>query len=97
MTSPVGVTVVHPGAINTNIMASARGGQAARIAELGRSRLAPIVMRPPSAVADRIVKAIERNRARVVVGPDAHAVSLITRVLPGRSGLVGRLTNRLDR
>ena len=63
---------------------------------MGQSRLAPYVMRPPSAVARRIVSAIDRDRARVVVGPDAHVVSALTRVLPGRSGLVGRLTNRLD-
>lgn len=93
----VGVTVVFPGAIHTNITAGARGGQAARLAEMGQSRLAPYVMRPPSAVARRIVSAIERDRARVVVGPDAHVVSALSRVLPGRSGLVGRLTNRLDR
>ena len=93
----VGVTVVFPGAIHTNITAGARGGQAARLAEMGQSRLAPYVMRPPSAVARRIVSAIERDRARVVVGPDAHVVSALSRVLPGRSCLVGRLTNRLDR
>lgn len=96
VTTKVGVTVVFPGAIHTNITAGARGGQAARLAEMGQSRLAPHVMRPPSAVARRIVSAIERDRARVVVGPDAHVVSALTRVLPGRSGLVGRLTNRLD-
>jgi len=96
VTTQVGVTVVFPGAIHTNITAGARGGQATRLAEMGQSRLAPHVMRPPSAVARRIVSAIERDRARVVVGPDAHVVSALTRVLPGRSGLVGRLTNRLD-
>lgn len=96
VTSSVGVTVVFPGAIHTNITSSARGGQAARLAELGKSRLAPYAMRPPSAVAKKIVSAIERDRPRVVVGPDAHGVSALTRVLPGRSGLIGRLTNRLD-
>ena len=96
VTTQVGVTVVFPGAIHTNITAGARCGQATRLAEMGQSRLAPYVMRPPSAVARRIVSAIERDRARVVVGPDAHVVSALTRVLPGRSGLVGRLTNRLD-
>ena len=96
VTTKVGVTVVFPGAIHTNITTGARGGQAARLAEMGQSRLAPHVMRPPSAVARRIVSAIERDRARVVVGPDAHVVSALTRVLPGRSGLVGRLTSRLD-
>lgn len=97
ITSSVGLTVVFPGAIHTNITSNARGGQAARIARLGTSRLAPYVMRPPSTVAKKIVWAIERDRARVVVGADAHAVSALTRVLPGRSGLLGRLTNRLDR
>ena len=96
VTTKGGVTVVFPGAIHTNITTGARGGQAARLAEMGQSRLAPHVMRPPSAVARRIVSAIERDRARVVVGPDAHVVSALTRVLPGRSGLVGRLTSRLD-
>jgi hypothetical protein len=59
------------------------------------SRLAPILMRPPSSVANGIVRAIERDRARVVVGPDAHLFSAVSRVLPGRSGLIGRLTSRL--
>lgn len=96
VTSGIGVTVVFPGAIRTNITASARGSQAGRLAELGRSRLAPVAMRPPSAVARRIVRAVEHNQARVVVGPDARLVDLLSRVVPGRSGLVGRLTNRLE-
>jgi hypothetical protein len=62
---------------------------------MGSSRFAPIVMRPPSAVASAIVRGIERDRARVVVGPDAHALNLFVRALPGRSGLIGRLTNRV--
>ncbi len=95
VTSSVGVTVVHPGAIHTGITDAARGTQAERLAQMGRSRLAPIVMRPPSTVARAIVRAVERNRPRVVVGADAHAVSALTRILPGRSGVIGRLTNRV--
>lgn len=91
----IGVTTVFPGAINTNITNSARGSQAGRLAELGRSRLAPVVMRPPSTVAKRIVAAIEHDRGRAVVGPDAHLVSIWSRLAPGRAGLIGRLTSRL--
>jgi short-subunit dehydrogenase len=91
----VGLSVVFPGAINTNITASARGAEADRLAAMGRSRLAPLMLRPPASVAKRIVSAIERDRARVVVGPDARVVSALARVLPGRSGLVGRATNRM--
>ena len=91
----IGVTTVFPGAIHTNITNSARGAQAGRLAELGRSRLAPIAMRPPSAVAKRIVTAIRKDRGRVVVGPDAHLVSLWSRLAPGRAGAIGRLTDRI--
>ena len=95
VTSGVGVTAVFPGSIHTNITNSARGSEGARLAKLGSSRLAPILMRSPDSVARAIVKGIRRERARVVIGPDAHVVSGITRVIPGRSGLVGRLTNRI--
>jgi short-subunit dehydrogenase len=91
----IGVTVVFPGAIRTDITNAARGSHASTLASMGKSPLAPIAMRPPAAVARRIVRAIDRNRARVTVGPDARAVDLLVRLYPGRSGLVGRATNRL--
>lgn len=96
ITTAVGVTAVFPGAIRTNITNTARGSEAGRLAQMGRSRFAPVAMRPPRAVARRIVSAIEHDRARVIVGPDARVVDLISRLVPGRSGLVGRLTSRLQ-
>lgn len=90
----VGVTTVFPGAIRTNITNSARGAKADLLAKMGRSRLAPLAMRPPATVAKRIVRAIEKDRARVVVGPDAHMVSLWSRLAPGRSAQLGRITGR---
>ena len=95
VTTSIGVTVVFPGAIRTDITNHARGTQAARLAQMGNSRFAPFAMRPPSAVARRIVSAIEHNRARCVVGPDARAVDAFVRFVPGRSGLIGRMTSRL--
>jgi len=95
ITTSIGVTAVFPGAIRTGITNHARGGEASRLAKMGQSRLAPLAMRPPSAVARRIVSAIEHDRARCVVGPDARAVDALVRILPGRSGLVGRLTSRV--
>jgi short-subunit dehydrogenase len=88
--SGIGVTAVFPGAIRTNIMHSARGAEADRLSSMARSRLAPYVMRPPEAVAGKIVRAIEKDRPRAIVGPDAHALDLFARVAPGRSGLIGR-------
>jgi len=96
VTTNVGLTTVFPGAINTNITGAARGSHAARLATMGQSKLAPIVLRPPEAVARKIVRAIERDRARAIVGPDAHAVDLFARMFPGRSGLLGRFTARVE-
>lgn len=90
----VGVTSIHPGAIHTAITSSARGADSERIARMGENRLAPLLMRPPSAVANKIVKAIEKDRARMVVGPDAHMLDITARLVPGRSGLLGRAINR---
>ncbi len=95
VTTRVGLTVVHPGAVRTNITEGARGSEADRLAQMGRSRLAPLAMRPPETVARKVVRAVQSGRPRLVVGPDAHLVSLWSRLAPGRSGLVGRLTNRL--
>ncbi len=93
--STVGVTSVHPGSIRTNIMAASRGSQAATLAKLGTSKLAARVLRSPDAVANGIVKGVENDRARVVVGVDAHMLDVVARLAPGRSGLVGRLVNRV--
>lgn len=93
----VGVTVVFPGAIRTDITNTARGSHAARLASMGNSRLAPIAMRPPEVVARRIIHAIDHDRARVTVGPDARSVDFLTRIYPGRSGLIGRITSRVQR
>ncbi|CAN5484549.1 SDR family NAD(P)-dependent oxidoreductase [soil metagenome] len=93
ITTSIGVTAVFPGAIRTGITNTARGGEASRLAQMGNSRLAPLAMRPPDAVARRIVSAIEHDRARCVVGPDARLVDAFVRFAPGRSGLIGRLTS----
>jgi len=74
---------------------SGRGGKASRLAQMGNSRFAPLAMRPPSDVVRRIVSAIEHNRARCVVEPDARAVDAFVWLVPGRSGLIGRMTSLL--
>ncbi len=92
----VGVTAVLPGAIHTNIVHSARGADAERLSALGRSRLAPHLLRSPEAVARKIVSAIEHDRARTLVGPDARLLDLFARLVPGRSGLLGRAIERVS-
>ena len=94
--SNIGVTMVHPGAIDTAIVTAARGSDSARLQGMQSSLLRPLIMRKPSAVANAILRGINHDRARVVVGVDAHLVDLCTRVFPSRSGGIGRLIDRFS-
>ena len=64
---------------------------------MGRSRFAALGMRSPTRLARRVADAIEKDRARVIAGPDAHALDLWARLAPGRIGLLGYLTGRVER
>ena len=82
----VGVTVVHPGGVATAIARRARAPAgvapeqvAARVAAAEKKlRMAP------ERAGEIIVAAIERRRARVIVGADAKLVALIERIAPVR-------------
>ncbi len=89
----VGVSALFPGAVGTDIMDNARGAQAARLAAFGRTRIAPYLRRPPQAAARQIVRAITHDKPRVLLGPDARALDITARILPGRTSLLGRALN----
>jgi len=89
----IGVSTLFPGAVGTDIMDRARGSHAARVAAFGKTRYARYLRRPPEAAARQIVRAIEHDKARVLLGPDARALDVVGRILPGRTGLVGRAVN----
>lgn len=80
----VGVTVVHPGGVNTAIAQSARLPAGAPPAEVERGRkIAQAMLRMPADQAGEIiVQGIERDRARILVGNDAKIVSLLERFAP---------------
>ena len=70
----VGVTCVHPGGIKTAIARNARvaaNEDKKATADLFDKKLARMT---PEKAAEIIVRGIERNRARVLVGIDAHAL-----------------------
>jgi len=82
----VGVTVVHPGGVATSIARSARvpaGVPAAEIAER-RAASEKMLRMPPERAGEIIVRAVERRRARVLVGGDAVFVALVERLAPVR-------------
>ncbi|TFW19960.1 SDR family NAD(P)-dependent oxidoreductase, partial [Massilia arenosa] len=82
--SRVGVTVVHPGGVNTSIAKSARVPAGAPVDEVERQRrlTQKLLRMPPERAGEIIVEGIERERARVLVGGDAKVVSVLERLMP---------------
>jgi short-subunit dehydrogenase len=89
----VGVTVVHPGGIRTNIAANARlsgpdpdGVQA----EQARRFTEAALTMPPEDAAQQIVAAVRSRRPRLVITRAAKAADLLARLTPSRYWDVGR-------
>jgi len=81
---PVGVTAVHPGGIKTaiarNSRVSAKENQAAT-ADFFDKKLAKMT---PERAAEIIVRGILKNKARVLVGLDAHAIHTAAKLAGSR-------------
>ena len=93
ITTHIGVSCVHPGAVRTGIATSARGGHSAWLRGMHDRTDSPVLrfLTPPERVGAVIVGAIERNRPRAMAGRGARTLDLMARVRPGRSGVVARL------
>ena len=93
---PVGVTVVHPGGIKTAIARNARVSSREdkeRTAKLFDEKLAKMT---PERAAEIIVRGILHNRARVLVGLDAHAVHHLAKLTGSRyQDIVARAGKRV--
>lgn len=83
---PVSCTTVHPGGVRTNIMRNARLDPSTdpllgdQDPAQGFDRLARTT---PDGAARQILRAVQRNRRRVLVGPDAKAIDLVSRLPAG--------------
>jgi short-subunit dehydrogenase len=82
--SGVGVTVVHPGGVATQIAESARMPADATNSEVseGRERARRLLVMPPPEAAGIILRGVQRRKPRVLVGRDAHAMALLERIWP---------------
>ncbi len=82
--SGVGITVVHPGGVATSIAEKARvpaGVSEDEVAER-HEKYRKLLRLPPQIAGETIVRGIERRQARVLVGSDARAISMISRLFP---------------
>jgi NAD(P)-dependent dehydrogenase (short-subunit alcohol dehydrogenase family) len=78
---PVGVTCVHPGGIKTNIAVNARGIPDGVDTETIRRGFERIALTTADAAARIILNGVRKNKARVLIGPDARGFDLIPRVI----------------
>ena len=84
--SPVKLSVVHPGGIATAIARNSRTGvgvtdNARRSQMIERFEIA--AKTTPKDAALRIIKGIERNEPRILIGNDARFMDLLQRFRPG--------------
>ncbi len=77
--SNVRVTVVFPGAIGTNI---ARNSDAEDSLKLDSAQMGAFKMLAPDKAAHKIVRGIEKDRYRILVGVDAVLMDLLYRLSP---------------
>jgi len=77
---PVKVTTVHPGGIKTNIARNMTAAEGIDKDELVQTFDKKLANTTPQKAAQIILDGVRKNKARVLVGPDAKALDLIVRV-----------------
>ena len=89
--SGIQVSTVFPGGVKTNISVSARlgGPRTPEQHEQANRRFERGALTTPEQAARTILRGIQANRARILVGPDAHLLDWLVRLLPtGAAGLL---------
>lgn len=85
--APVSATSVHPGGIKTNVARSARSDGSLRSLgvnpEDSRKNFDKLFVTGPEKAAEVILSAVQKNKRRVLVGPDAYVIDGLARLLPG--------------
>lgn len=78
------VSVVHPGGVRTNIARRARAGAGTPPLRAERERLKfdQLARTSPEQAARAIIHGIERNRRRILIGPDAWLIDRLQRYFP---------------
>lgn len=81
---PVGVTVVHPGGIKTAIARNARYSAVENAVESAQRFDEKLARMTPERAAQIILAGVEKNRARVLIGLDAHALHHLAKLTGSR-------------
>lgn len=95
----VSATTIHPGGIKTNIAKNARIDES--VIELGqdpqdaKAGFENLFITSPKRAAKAIVRAIEKDKRRAMIGPDAHAINFVAKLPPSvYQRVIGRGASR---
>jgi short-subunit dehydrogenase len=94
----IGVTTVYPGLVNTNVVNASRA--AGEKGEELKGWTADFFARfalAPEKCARRIVWAIERNKARMLITPESHIADWLKRLLPAGTDTVASRLQHMRR
>src|SRR3984957_3914792 len=82
--APVSVTTVHPGGIKTNIVRNARIDpsltEMTGDSEQARADVDRAFITSPEKAARQILAAVQRDRRRALIGPDAKVIDFVSRL-----------------
>jgi NAD(P)-dependent dehydrogenase (short-subunit alcohol dehydrogenase family) len=93
----IGVTSVHPGTIQTNIVRDARLLTTSEAVRNNTQRLFDRLGTSPDVVATRVVKAIEYNSPRVLITTETRVADALKRFMPATTdGIVARVFKRIN-
>jgi len=93
---PVKVLTVHPGGIKTAIVRTATAAEGIDRDELAKTFDKRVAHTSPQRAARIILAAVRKNKARVLVGPDAKVLDVVVRLTgSGYQRLFPIVTNRL--
>ena len=80
----ISISCVHPGGILTNIVRNSRVGEGTpdEWKQQGTKLFDRVAKTSPETAADVIVNGIKANEPRILIGKDAKAISLVSRLFP---------------
>jgi short-subunit dehydrogenase len=95
----IGVTLVHPGGIDTNIARAARVGENMnhQAAQAGVALFQKMLKTKADVAAAKMIAGIEKRQKRVLIGTDAYQIDTIQRLMPVRYwDIIGKSAGGLD-
>ena len=93
----VGVTCVHPGGIKTDIVRSARGMDHLGDPDTRSRDFQRWALTSPEKAAEVILAGVQKNKPRVLIGPDARGFDMVPRVVGPRYQDIASTATRLGR